>query len=77
MDRRAFLGTVAGSLLAAPFAAEAQKPSRVHKAGYLGRSSAVPMQRSMAAFRQQLRDLGWVEGRNIRLESYSLPPYAS
>jgi putative tryptophan/tyrosine transport system substrate-binding protein len=77
MERRTFLGVLAGSLLAAPLAAEAQEPSRVHKVGYLWRSSAVPMQRSMAAFRQQLRDLGWVEGRNIRLESYSLPPYAS
>ena len=68
MDRRAFISTLAGGLLAAPLAAEAQEPSRVYKVGYLGGSSAVPMQRSMAAFRQHLRDLGWVEGRNIRLE---------
>jgi putative ABC transport system substrate-binding protein len=68
MDRRAFISRITVGLLAGPLAAEAQEPSRVHKVGYLGGSSAVPMQRSMAAFRQQLRDLGWVEGRNIRLE---------
>jgi len=34
MDRRAFLGTLAGSVLAAPLAAKAQQP-RVYKIGYL------------------------------------------
>jgi putative ABC transport system substrate-binding protein len=53
MDRRAFLGTLTGGLLAAPLAAEAQEPSRAYKVGYLGGSSAVPMQRGMAAFREK------------------------
>jgi thioesterase domain-containing protein len=33
MDRRAFLGTLAGGLLAAPLAAEAQQAEEVHRIG--------------------------------------------
>ena len=36
MDRRAFLGTVAGGLLAAPLAAEAQPAGKVYRVGILG-----------------------------------------
>ena len=68
MERRAFLGAVTGGLLAAPLAAEAQQAGKVYKIGYLGGSSSIPMQPSMAAFRQHLRELGWVEGRNIAIE---------
>ena len=68
MDRRAFFGTLAGGLLVAPLGVDAQEPRRVYKVGYLGGSSAVPMQPGMAAFREKLRDLGWVEGRNISIE---------
>jgi hypothetical protein len=35
MDRRAFLGTVAGGMLAAPFAAEAQQAAKAARIGYL------------------------------------------
>jgi hypothetical protein len=35
MDRRAFLGTLAGGLLAAPLAAEAQQAGRVWRIGWL------------------------------------------
>src|SRR6266545_1856054 len=50
--RRAFLGTLAGGLLAAPFTA--------------GSVTANP--RVLEAFRQGLRELGWVEGQNIVIE---------
>ena len=39
MDRRAFLGTLAGSVLAAPLAAEAQQAARIPRLGYLSNSS--------------------------------------
>ena len=64
MNRRAFLGTVAGSLLAAPLAAEAQPAGKVPRIGILG-SSPTP---SWEAFRRVLRELGYVEGRNILFE---------
>jgi ABC-type uncharacterized transport system substrate-binding protein len=65
MERRTFLGVIAGGLLAAPLAAEAQRAGKVPRIGILG-SAPTP---SWEAFRQALRELGYVEGRNIVLES--------
>jgi putative ABC transport system substrate-binding protein len=66
-DRRAFIGTLAGALLAAPFAAEAQQAAKVARIGYLaGSLAAFPQLRE--AFIQGLRDLGYVEGRNLVIE---------
>jgi len=65
MDRRAFLGALA--LLAAPLAAEAQQAAKVARIGYLSPNLATgPHLRE--AFRQGLRDLGYVEGRNLVIE---------
>jgi putative ABC transport system substrate-binding protein len=68
INRRTFLAGTGAVLVAAPFAVEAQQAGRLYKIGYLGGSSAVPMQPAMAAFRQYLRELGWVDGRNITIE---------
>jgi len=40
--RRAFLGTLAGSLLAAPFAAEAQRAGKVWRIGFLWAGPSPP-----------------------------------
>jgi putative ABC transport system substrate-binding protein len=68
IDRRTFLVGTGAVLLAAPLAAEGQSTGRLYKIGYLGGTSAVPMQPGMAALRQHLRELGWVDGRNIVFE---------
>ena len=68
MDRRAFIGTLAGGLLAAPLAVEAQPAGKVQRVGYLVGSSSAGSQATAEAFRQGLRELGWVEGRNIVIE---------
>ena len=68
MDRRRFLLVSLAGALAAPIAAEGQQTGRVYKIGYLGGTSASPMESGTAAFRQSLKDLGWVEGRNITFE---------
>jgi len=68
VERRAFMGVLTSGLLAAPLASEAQQAGRVYKIGYLGGSSAVPMRSGMAALRQYLQELGWVEGRNLAIE---------
>jgi putative tryptophan/tyrosine transport system substrate-binding protein len=68
MDRRVFLGSVAGGLLAAPLMAEAQPAGRVYRIGYLGNSSVVLEADLVEAFRQGLRNLNYVEGRNIVIE---------
>jgi len=73
MDRRRFIGAAAGALLAAPLAAEAQLAERVRRIGYLAPGASAAAQstmaeQSIAAFRQGLRDLGWIEGRNIVID---------
>ena len=71
MDRRAFISGITVSLLAAPLAAEAQPAGKVPRVGYLspGSSSDPGRQRRFDAFRQGLRELGYVEGQNIAIES--------
>jgi putative ABC transport system substrate-binding protein len=66
VQRRDFL-IVAGALLAAPFAAEAQQAAKIARIGYL-RSSLGDNPHPPEAFRQGLRDLGYVEGRNLVIE---------
>jgi ABC-type uncharacterized transport system substrate-binding protein len=68
MDRRAFLGTLA--LLAAPRAVEAQQTGKMYRVGILGESASDPSEaRVWQAFRLGLRELGWIEGQNIRIDS--------
>jgi len=75
IGRRAFLaGSL--SLVAAPRASEAQQAGKAYRIGYLSPSSpsdpeglASPFgERGLAAFRQGLRDLGYVEGQNFAIE---------
>jgi putative tryptophan/tyrosine transport system substrate-binding protein len=70
MDRRAFLATVAGGVLAAPGPAAAQeyKAGKVYRIGYLGVTTASAHARYVEAFRLGLRDLGYVEGKNLAIE---------
>lgn len=67
MKRRAFLSVMAGGFLAAPLAAEAQRAGKVYRIGFLWDTPAV-WPHALEAFRQGLRDLGWVEGQNIVIE---------
>ena len=71
MDRRAFIAGIAGGLLAAPLAAEAQRVGKVYRVGILGQmASADPEEaRQWQAFRLGLREHGWIEGANILIES--------
>src|SRR5262245_33650316 len=66
LDRRGFMAAIAGSLLAAPLVAEAQKKGKVYRIGFLiygpGPSAEVD------AFRQGLRELGYIEGQNVTIE---------
>jgi putative ABC transport system substrate-binding protein len=69
--RRAFLGTVAGSLLVAPIAAAAQPaPGKIPLIGLLDFSTSDPARLNWwQAFRQALRELGYVEGQSVRFEA--------
>jgi putative tryptophan/tyrosine transport system substrate-binding protein len=55
-------------LLAVPLAAEAQTPARVHRIGFLSVLSLTNNPHDLEAFRQGLRELGYVEGQNIAIE---------
>ena len=66
ITRRVFVGSLAGGLLAAPLAAKAQETGKVARIGMLGGSS--PPDPFVEAFKQGLRELGYVEGRNISIE---------
>ena len=60
---------LAVSLSAAPLVAEAQA-GKVYRIGILGESASDPSEaRLWQTFRLGLRDLGWIEGRNILIES--------
>jgi len=54
------------SLTLAPLAGEAQQAAKVHQIGYLSSISPVPANR-VEALRIGLRDLGYVEGKNIAI----------
>jgi ABC-type uncharacterized transport system substrate-binding protein len=60
-------------LILAPLAAEAQPAGKVPRVAYLTpwSDSDPGRQRGLEAFRQGLRDLGYVEGQNIAIESRS------
>jgi ABC-type uncharacterized transport system substrate-binding protein len=59
-----FFWLITGILLALISRAEAQQPKKVPRIGFLG---TVAKER-IDAFRQGLRDLGWVEGQNITID---------
>jgi putative tryptophan/tyrosine transport system substrate-binding protein len=59
------LVTLTLSMLVLPFLAVAQPVEQVHRIGMLRGGSAQEPERSVEAFQQGLRDLGWVEGQNL------------
>ena len=66
--RRIVLALGAGAL-AAPLASFAQqKPAKVARIGFLGAASASDWASRVEALREGLRDLGYVEGKNIVIE---------
>ncbi|HJV55920.1 MAG TPA: ABC transporter substrate-binding protein [Methylomirabilota bacterium] len=71
MDRRAFVAGIAGGLLVAPLAGHAQTAGKIHRIGFLAAASSSDrrIQGFFAAFRSGLAKLGYVEGRNIAIES--------
>jgi len=62
------LAVVLAVSLAAPLAADAQPAGKVPRIGFLGLTSPSDRPPLLDAFRQRLRDLGWVEGQNIVID---------
>ena len=63
-DRRAFIGSVAGGLFAWPFTTFAQQPTKVPRIGSLANTEGPAWE----GFRRGLRELGYVDGRNVTVE---------
>ena len=70
MKRREFISLLGGAAAAWPLAARAQQPSAMRRIGVLmnGAAAETLPQSYVAAFVQGLRQLGWVEGRNLRVD---------
>ena len=70
MDRRTFVAGTGAVFIAAPLPAEAQQAAKAPRIGWLAANLA-PNPHLIEAFRQGLRDLGYVEGRNVVIEHRS------
>jgi putative tryptophan/tyrosine transport system substrate-binding protein len=67
--RALLLGPFAyGVLAATSFAARAQPAGKVYRLGYLSQPSRESVEQVLQAFLRALRELGWVEGRNLHIE---------
>jgi putative ABC transport system substrate-binding protein len=70
MRRRDFIGAIGGTVAAWPIAARAQQGERVRRIGGLmpGVAEDPENQKRIAAFQQGLHELGWTDGRNMRID---------
>jgi putative ABC transport system substrate-binding protein len=71
MRRREFITLVGGAAAAWPIAARAQQADRVRRIGVLMAATAddPDFQARIAAFQQGLQQLGWSDGRNVRIDT--------
>jgi putative ABC transport system substrate-binding protein len=69
VKRRAFIAWVGGAVAAWPLNGRAQQADRVRTVGVLLGSTDNPeMRRLLDAFMESLKELGWTEGRNVRID---------
>lgn len=70
MRRRDFIRLVGGLAGAWPLAVQAQQPELLKRIGILQglAASDTEWERRLDAFKQRLRELGWIEGRNVAFE---------
>ena len=68
MDRRIFIGRVAGGILGVPLAARAQQAGKIYNIGILETVPASRNVENLEALRKGLRERGYVEGRNLIIE---------
>src|SRR4029450_11796147 len=68
LKRREFVTLLGGAAVAWPIAPRAQQPGKLPTIGYLGATTPVAESQPVRALVQRLRELGWVEGRNLTIE---------
>jgi putative ABC transport system substrate-binding protein len=69
MRRREFITLIGGAAAAWPLAARAQQPERVRRIGVLMGTADVEGRARIAAFLGELQKLGWIDGRNVRIDT--------
>jgi len=71
MKRRAFISLLGVAAAAWPLAARAQQPAGIRRVGVLipAASDDREYQARLAAFLQGLQQLGWADGRNVRIDA--------
>jgi putative tryptophan/tyrosine transport system substrate-binding protein len=70
MRRRDFISLIGGTAAAWPLTAWAQQPAQIRRIGVLMSVAAVEtdQQAGVAVFKEILHQLGWIDGRNVRVE---------
>src|SRR5262245_65000404 len=68
IGRRKFLAALGGAVKAWPLAARAQQRAKLPTIGFLGAGTPSVEGQRVAAFVQRLRELGWIESRNVTIE---------
>jgi putative tryptophan/tyrosine transport system substrate-binding protein len=69
IGRRKFVAAFGGATVGLPLAARAQQVGKLPIIGFLGPATAAAWSQWFAAFTQRLRELGWIEGRTVTIES--------
>jgi len=67
IGRRKFLATLGGAVAAWPLAVHAQQPT-IPVVGFLRSTSAAGSEQLIAAFRQELKEAGFVEGQDVAID---------
>jgi putative ABC transport system substrate-binding protein len=68
MRRREFIGSLIGAAIAWPLVARAQQTDKMYSIGYLSAGASGPGRPFRDAFVEALRQLGWIEGKNVVFE---------
>ena len=68
IGRRDFITLLGGAATAWPLAARAQQSGKLPTIGFLGQGTRSATSEWTTAFVQRLRELGWIDGRNVTIE---------
>jgi putative ABC transport system substrate-binding protein len=70
MRRREFISLLGGATAAWPFATRAQPPDRIRRVGFLISTAETDQEARnwITAFERRFAELGWTDGRNVRIE---------
>src|SRR5436309_13513098 len=73
MQRREFITLVGGTAASLPLAARAQQAAKVYRIGFLSYRGCGASLDPNGEFRRGLREVGYIEGRNLVLECRDAP----